>query len=133
MVTWQSRLDRWFPKGLVVSFEGASPGTTYLIPRVTVTRMSGDQPVVWLPVFSGSDKAFGPQRLDAAEKAGAGRLRVELAGNDRAMVWYSGVSSRAARAMAPDRARLMRLAPQGGEAVLHEYERSAGEGPHVPQ
>jgi hypothetical protein len=115
---WQGKLDRAFPYGLVASWEDRQ--VTYLVPRVVVTAMSGDSPVVWLPVFAGSDKVLGPLVLTSYDRVSYKVAKVTFAGVGKSMTWYAGVSKLASHAMAGERQHLTKLAPHGGEAVMHE-------------
>lgn len=123
---WQRRLDRVFPWGLVAAWED-NRRVAYLVPRVVVTSMSGSDPVVWLLVFAGSDKVLGPLTLTSFERLSYKVARVRFGGVPRFMTWSAAVSRAASRAMNPDRQRLIALAPEGGEAVMHEL--AAGTAP----
>lgn len=119
----QEIFDRAFPFGLVAAWEDRQG--IYLVPRVVVTGMSGSDPVVWLPVFSGSDKVLGPLVLLSYTRVGHKLARVQFQGVSRPMTWYAGVSRTASRVMSDDRRRLVELAPQGGEAIMHEIAKAA--------
>lgn len=133
---WQARLDHSFPRGMVASWDKEGARTTYLVPRVVVVEMSGLDPVVWLDAYSGSDKTLGPYRVTSYVEHRSGwhrQVEVTFDGIPHPMCWNAGVSRRAARVMNPERIRLLTLAPQGGEAVLHDpLEGGAdNEGTHV--
>lgn len=115
---WQEKVDREFPNGLVSYFEGGH--VNYFIPRVTVTSMAGLDPVVWLPVFSGSVKTFGPSRVLSYEQLRNPPrvVRVRFENEKRAMVWSAALTPEAVKLMAPDRAQFIDYSPHGGERVL---------------
>lgn len=115
---WQEKIDREFPNGMVAAFV---PGTgNYLIPRVTVVRMAGLDPVVWFPVFSESVKTFGPVQVLSYEQIRSSPHRAVKVkfDNMETMVWSAAVSPEVARTMAGDRARYIAHSPHGGERVL---------------
>jgi hypothetical protein len=115
---WQEKLDREFPSGLVSYFE---PGkVNYFVSRVIVVRMAGLDPVVWLPVFSGSVKTFGPAQVLSYEqfRNSPRAVRVRFDNEKRPMVWSAALPPEAVRLMAPDRAQFIEAAPHGGERVL---------------
>lgn len=114
---WQAKLDREFPSGMVAGFRGG--GSNYLISRPIVVYMTGLDPVVWLPVFSGSEKALGPSRVVSYEQVRNSPRAVRVMfENDLPMVWSAAVSPEAARAMAGERARSIAFVPNGGDKVL---------------
>jgi hypothetical protein len=116
---WQQKLDKEFPNGLVAHFERGT--ANYFIARVAVTEMAGLDPVVWLPVFSGSEKSFGPWRVLSYEQVHSTpnrAVRVTFDNNGKPMVWSTAVPKEAVRLMARDREKMVAYAPNGGSRVL---------------
>lgn len=117
---WQHQLDRQFPQGAIAHWVREKPGT-YLIPRIYVVGMEDGQPVVWLPVFAGSDKELGPWAITSYDPdlVGPFGARVTLQGPGHAMLWRAGLDDKLAAEMQPERDEGIRRCPDGGPGVLN--------------
>jgi hypothetical protein len=117
---WQDKLDREFPRGMAVAFERGD--VNYIVPRVIVLHMEGLDPVVWFPVFAGSDKTFGPLKVTAYEqiRSSPRAVRVWLDTVRQPMVWSDTLDPQVVREMEPERLRLFELAPHGGDIYDRE-------------
>ena len=115
---WQRQFDREFPAGAVVFWQG-DDRTAYLVPRILVTGQHGLDPEIWLPVFSGSNKTLGPFRMVTRQQVPGSphTVAVTLSGS-RVLLLNAGVSKAVAQAMAADRQKFLKLAPDGGARVF---------------
>lgn len=122
---WQHRLDREFPHGVVASWDdGDKRSAVYLLPRVYVTGVQGDYPVVWATAFAGSDKTLGPWPVTSYEIR---NIRPRLAvvtftGLPHPMQWATVTDDKLQLAMAPVRAEAIAAFPDGGREVFHRDE-----------
>lgn len=102
---WQDRFDKAFAHGAVASWTDDTH-LTYLIPYITVTSMAGLDPVIELPVFSGSDKVLGPLHVTSYRRDD-GITLLTFRDSRKIMRLSARVPAEAAKAMALDRERFI--------------------------
>ncbi len=102
---WQSHLDRLFPHGVMMAWDGPVAERWQPGPRVVVQEMDGLDPVIRIPCYV-MGKLVGPYRMESLEptdKYGGHSYRAVLTGTARALILKAEVPQGIASEMSPVR------------------------------